>query len=539
MQTTRGPQRALAKQIDEGQCNARAEGIARLYLGGRKSVLLHNHFPIVLQIPPQLSSAYTEAAAALIESLTTITLENSLFSKTIRAARRPAKYCDFLEHPDTADHFAILHCGRVFSIALSVAADRHSTRNMLATIVTNSIEIEHLSGPRLGDYSALPGSTWFKAHKSLLTPASTSRGAVAALETLRTAAFLVCLDSNSHPENITDIGRALRFQNLGNRFFDKCLQFIVCGNGQCGFLCDHAVIDGVEAMKLAAKVHAGMLHSNVIDSAEVPPRPINTKPAFQEHSYDLPPRLMSNQLAMTQRQISKVCSISVALTTFNTNYFKDKSCSADTLIQFAIQLAFVRSMGFLPSVLEPVSLSHLPAGRLDFISPVSELSKQLIQSIMSRESEQTQLERLKQAASQHRKAIRSAKKGLGHIGHLLALTTLEFPSNQRLGATWLRLKESFFGKIDPGSSLLTQRDVVASNGGYNPAVKLFGTMTHRTDLIGIGYMVGPHGLTIDIQANGKYAKHGEAFASEFASALKEITEIDKCYFLKENRSDAI
>jgi carnitine O-acetyltransferase len=535
--TTIGSQKALSQQIKNEHCAARAEGIARLYLSGRKSLAFHNHFPILLQVPPHLSGHGSNIASAIIQSLCLIARDESIFSTALRMARKPARFCDYLNLSSASEHFAVLCNSRIFSIPMVAGNDPQSLQFLIESIVSISYDDQPTLKLRLGDCSALPRDNWHKTHQTHMANKTASREVFAALETLRNAAFLVCIDSDNHPEGLTALGKALRFENIANRFFDKGIQVIVFGNGECGFLCDHSIMDGVEAMGLAAKIHAHLPQSVIVGKVKS-----TVNPALVSHhevKYQLSPTVATNIRSWFDVQLQNIYSLSLKNVSFNTQHISTQPYPADTLIQLAIQLCFFRCLGFIPSVFEPVSLSHLPGGRLDFISPVSEASIKLIQTIINKAPIQTQLKFLDQAAAHHRREIRIAKQGLGHIGHLLALTTLEFPTNQRIGATWLRMKESVFARIDPGSRLLTQRDVVASNGGYNPAVKLFGTMTHREDLFGIGYMIGPNGLTLDVQANGKYAKYGSAFTNEFASALEQIANIAAGHFLEANRAEAI
>jgi carnitine O-acetyltransferase len=538
--TTRGPQKALALQLESGHCAARAEGIARLYLSGRKSVAFHNHFPILVQLPPHINRPCSGVVSAIIQSLCLIARKESIFSIALRTARTPAMHCDYLNVPSPSEHFAVLCNGRVFSIALSVSHEPKNLQLLIESIMSVSHTGQAINEPRLGECSVLARATWHKVHKSIIADSPYAGAVSAALDTLRKATFLICIDSDSSPKDLTSLGKALRFENIANRFFDKGIQLVVFGNGECGFLCDHSIIDGVEAMRLAAEIHANLPQSIIASETKLT---VNQASHFyNEIKYQLPPSRATT--ATTNQpwfnvQLQNTYSFSLTSVAFDTQRFGAPAYPADTLIQFAIQLCFFQCLGFLPSVFEPVSLSHLPGGRLDFISPVSKASQKLLQSIIDQTNLEQQHRLLDEAALHHREQIRIAKQGRGHIGHLLALTALEFPNNQRVGATWLRLKESFFAKIDPGSRLLTQRDVVASNGGYNPAVKLFGTMTHRDDLFGIGYMLSPNGLTLDIQANGKYAQYGDAFTNAFSSALAQIEKIAAHHLLEAKRADAI
>jgi carnitine O-acetyltransferase len=554
VQTTKGPQKALDRQLETGLCPARAEGIARLYLGGRKSVVLHNHFPILLEVPTSFDSDWERVAVALIKSLAAIAQEPSQISKIFRAFRIPARFCDLLHFPKVATHFALLRQGLIYSIPLPNVDEVQAADDLkiaLDAIVAISPDASSLSTPRLGELTALPRAIWSKIYRTIKRQSGLSSEVGNAIDTLKNAAFLVCIDDDTTPNSLSETGHGLRFKNLANRYFDKCLQFVVFGNGQCGFLCDHSVIDGVEAMHLATKIQAGL--SPLQDTKSLKVKDANLLPTWQPFHYKLPPSLGLEHRVRLDKQISRVFSTSIELASFNRAFFSTQNCPADTLIQLAIQLCFFRCHGVMPSVFEPVSLSHLPGGRLDFISPVSAASRDLVLSMIenlptytqgTQDTQFNQRQLLAQAIQHHRKAIRQTKDGLGAIGHLLALSALEFPNQQRAGATWLRFKESLFASIDPGSRLLTQRDIVASNGSEGngsegnggrsnkeqvntkpKALRLFGTMTHRDDLFGIGYLIHAEGITFDIQANGKYSAHGEAFASELPLSITDIAKL--------------
>jgi hypothetical protein len=215
-------------------------------------------------------------------------------------------------------------------------------------------------------------------------------------------------------------------------------------------------------------------------------------------------------------------SLATSWSEFDAAYFASRVHAADSLVQIAIQLACYRCMGRMPSVFEPVSLAHLPEGRLDFISPVSTHSRELVNAISRQASREQQKALLALAVAYHREEIRKAKRGAGHIGHLLALSALESPDNRGRGVMIQKLKERILARLDVGMALLIQRDVMASNGGASDAVQLFGTIIHRNNMLGVGYMIGTHALVVDIQANGDKANLADAFKQELFRAVGEI-----------------
>jgi carnitine O-acetyltransferase len=203
-----------------------------------------------------------------------------------------------------------------------------------------------------------------------------------------------------------------------------------------------------------------------------------------------------------------------------------------SLVQLSIAFSFYRCFARLPSVFEPVSLSHLPGGRIELISPLSESAVSLINAVEQQRPKREQSALLNAAVSHHRSQIRQAKLGLGAIGHLLAMSALEVGENRQLGAWILHAKATLFSAFDEGSRLIAQRDIVASNGaGSNPnrshSIELFGTMTHKTNVYGVGYLATDSGLVFDIHANGKFFGTTERFAHEFQRAMAELEAITR------------
>jgi carnitine O-acetyltransferase len=514
--TTQREQHAFSAQSSPQQCLARAEGVTRLYLGCRQSLAFYNQFPVVLNLERQKIVSGADCAQALIFSLCKLIQNRSRFASLLSNTRQPRRHCDQLQGMAATKHCVILRNGVVFSIPLTNNLDCVALRCTIDQIIKHKPNTDTQVAVRLGDLSVLPRETWFRLQTHLTDVPAVSD----ALMALQEAAFIVCLEDETQPTGIGALGQSLRFGNFGNRYFDKSLQFVVFGNGEAGFLCDHAVMDGVDAIQLAEEICANMPETNSLNLKTASDSTI--KPIWLEMDYQLPLTVLGKHTKHVLLQHQNRTSFSVEWTEFDGAYFDSKTLPADSLIQIAIQLAFYRCIGRLPSVFEPVNLNHMPGGRLEFISPVSVFSSKLIDATQAGASLEQRRALLVSAVKHHRQEIRRAKQGLGNIGHLLALSALEVPHNRSLGVALLRIKEAGLSALDAGSRLMITRDIVASNGGCSDAVKLFGTIVHKNNMIGIGYMAKESGLVVDIQANGRYAKGSERFKQALFQAMLEI-----------------
>jgi Choline/Carnitine o-acyltransferase len=362
--STRGAQRRLDNEIQSGNCNARAEGIKRLYLGGRQSVALHNHFPIALNLRPaaERGSAFNDpmyltdycldVAAWVIEALSSMSANGSAIATTLATTRQPATLCDRLIEPINPQHFAVLYQGQVFRVNLLEDNKAATHKNILKQISEYSIENPSKQTISLGNLSVLARANWCKINASI----KASPVVKDALETLTGAAFLICLDSKTQPGNLDALGKVIRFGNLDNRFFDKCLQFIIFGNGQVGMLCDHSVIDGVEGMSIAQEVSLLAERSRLKNSSDVKE---SSKCSWRPMPYELSSAITSNCLDTFIQQLAKTSSLSVKFEQFNSVFVRSLRLPLDSLgtrrISIGLRVRVENGMDWLATITQGIA----------------------------------------------------------------------------------------------------------------------------------------------------------------------------------------
>lgn len=529
--TRRPVQRAFEAQTSVARGTARHEGIARLYLGCRQSLRLANHFPLLLATPTHNAASFAERAAGVVLSLARLVQASSKYASLLSTTRHPGQHCDQLTPAVGATHFALLRRGVVFVVALADAVNYGSLKQMMDELIAydppacdpHATDHNAPQAMGLGEFSALPRETWRGLQAELLCVP----GLAGALKALHDSAFVVCLDDEVRPCGIQALGRALRLENIHNRYLDKSVQCIVFGNAQAGLLCDHGAMDGVDAIHLAEAISQGLQPSECAEekATENTAHDAGHTPiAWRVVDYIIPAGLLAKIQSASkpnalQGNRKSVCA---EWTEFDRAYFHCKSHPADSVIQLAIALSFFRCTGKHPSVFEPVSLAHLQGGRLDFISPVSGHSRDFVHAIAANASRGQLRTHLAAAVAVQRTRISRAKHGLGHIAHLLALAALEVPHNRARGVARQKIQETIVSTLDSGMALLAHRDIVASSGGTSAAVRLFGTVIHQDNMIGVGYMNGLNALVVDIQASGRYAPMAEKFSQELRRAIDEI-----------------
>jgi carnitine O-acetyltransferase len=508
-------QRRLEAQSATLRQASRNEAIARMYLGCRDSLPLANHFPVLLAPPAQRTSGCAERAAALAGALMRLSKTDPSWAARLSSSRQAQPHCDTLRAAPFTTHFVVLRRGVVFEGACSDVADPGACLQFMRQVLNHepATASEAPSGQvRVGEFTALPRDTWHRERSRL----AANPLAVDTLRVLDEAAFLICLDDETRPSGVQALARCLRLDNWSNRHWDKCIQVVVLANGETGLLCDHAALDGMDAVGLAQALSRETASSHAAAAA---PGSVASR-TFDCWLASTQARSRAWRGKRLRREERVVMAAEWA--EYDAAFFQTKSVPMDSLMQLAIQLAFQRSTGRMPSVFEPVSLAHWPAGRLDFISPVSAASVALVQGLVSGVPRELSAQHLSAAVAKHRGEVRHAKQGQGHLGHLLALLALEFAHHRARGVRVHKAKEWLLSTLDRGMALLARRDVMASNAGRHPAVRLFGTITHRNHMLAVGYALGTHALVVDIQAQGCHAAIADSFKKALFHALSDL-----------------
>lgn len=140
--------------------------------------------------------------------------------------------------PATNNHIIVIRKNQFFTLDLQPNEKRLSTAE-----IKSQLDIIYLTAttlaPPVGALTTENRDVWTKAREALI---SHSRVNKASLETIETAAFVLCLDDSKpvtkderNPDKFILDSVACWHGDGKNRFFDKSMQFIVFDNGKAGF----------------------------------------------------------------------------------------------------------------------------------------------------------------------------------------------------------------------------------------------------------------------------------------------------------------
>ncbi|KAG8842722.1 Carnitine O-acetyltransferase mitochondrial, partial [Serendipita sp. 411] len=180
-------------------------------------------------------------------------------------------------------HFIVLRKNKVWKIPNTVKDSSSGESRLLSTTeiesALNHIVYNTTSGPAIGNLTASDRDSWADDYAVL---ASISERNAGILHDIHSAAFVLCLDdispevsvkpskgpngngtsgstaSGSDPVSFSRYlwhgGLAGKTNQLGNRWMDKPVQFILAPNGEMGIVGEHSVMDGTPTTRMCDEV---------------------------------------------------------------------------------------------------------------------------------------------------------------------------------------------------------------------------------------------------------------------------------------------
>ncbi|RHY87974.1 hypothetical protein DYB35_007838 [Aphanomyces astaci] len=314
---------------------------------------------------------------------------STAYKYMFNACRIPRRDADSyrIYDPSTHHHVVVMRHNKFFKV--------HQGPTPLSflvwtSILTHILDVAGSIESSVGVLSSENRDVWADARTQLLAD-----GNAATLRDIESAVLLLCLDDDA-PTSRTDVSRALWHGNGRNRFYDKCIQLVVFGNGKAGLLAEHSMLDGM-AMSVYADFILTGLHKQTIDLGDT----TLTHAALVARLPAVTPLKVHMSAATLQAIASAertfdatVAGHDVHVESFfgyGNHAIKSFQCSPDAFVQMAIQLAGRKHWGksvatyeasqvrvFLHGRTETTrscsSASHAFANMMVQTSPVDQLS---------------------------------------------------------------------------------------------------------------------------------------------------------------------
>lgn len=344
-----------------------------------------------------------------------------------RVAAKPADYPVKYDHNEHK-HLIAIRKNNIYKIAHEVDGKQLTTAELEAQF-KRVYELGGSRGPAVGALTSENRDVWTDARATLL---SAHPGNKAALETIESASFVVCLD-DAAPVTLEERAHSYWHGDGQNRWYDKPLQFIVNDNGTSGFMGEHSMMDGTPTHRLNDYV-CDVVFNNKVDlggegserSSLPGPSPVRftvTKEVRQEIDRavgDFSSVIGQHELAVQAYQ------------GYGKGLIKKFKCSPDAYVQMIIQLAYRKMYGRNRPTYESAATRRFQLGRTETCRTVSEASVAWCDAMEDGGAvdDKTKVELFRKAIAGHIEYITVASDGKGVDRHLFGLKKLLAPGEE-------------------------------------------------------------------------------------------------------------
>ncbi|KAG8943133.1 Carnitine O-acetyltransferase mitochondrial [Tulasnella sp. 424] len=303
-------------------------------------------------------------------------------------------------------------------------------------------QIEHIyentadEGPEVGVLTSNNRDTWAKDYASL---AAADRQNATNLEDIVTAAFVVCLDT-ARPANPLELSRlafhgGVNGEMLGNRWWDKPAQIVICDNAEAAYVGEHSAMDGTPSVTMLDRMLSAIKrpdfdHGNTEDQIDTlaPPSRLEWKT----------PSSIQNAIASARKAAQENLrkqAMGMTSTSYGRDAIKKFGFSPDAWTQMLIQLAYHRLIAStLPhkngrrrdgGTYEAASTRGFLKGRTETIRAVTEESMAWCDSMDDpNASEEERIRLFKVATKKQGEDVVKAVKAMGIDRHLFGLQNM-------------------------------------------------------------------------------------------------------------------
>lgn len=322
--------------------------------------------------------------------------------------------CRYPEH----DHAVALRRGHFFKINLTENGKPIPYSRLKAeyqAILDLSMERQ----PSVATLTADMRDTWTDLRSAIRSLGAANQGLLSMIET---AAFVVCLDDGS-PMTPSQRSNQFVLGDPGNRWSDKCLQFVVCENGTSGYICEHAMLDAA-SMRLLNKAvtHAIVNHQ---PGEQIEMHASGQQQIATAHQFNINAEIESS-IARVEAHFKAtydlVESRHHAIPNLGKGLLHKHKISSRTGLQLIIQLASLMYFGKQHPSWETVTTMAFEQGRLDWIQAVSEPMAAFCRAAIDASVSDAEVRHLlRQAATTHTVTRTRVARGHGYAAHLEAL----------------------------------------------------------------------------------------------------------------------
>jgi len=377
----------------------------------------------------------------------TTVLDSTPYKYMFHACRIPRRNRDSVRiyDPSLYEHVIVSRKGHFYAVDFvdKETGDALPLETLEASL-QEVIRAADLAGPPLlnvGYLTSQHRDDWADARQIM----TSTRAGEEALELLQQGAILLCLDDVS-PVSRQECGTlfwngSTTGTTASNRWFDKSIQLFCTDNGKAGLLGEHALMDGMPAVRLSDTI-TKTTYQSIVESSQKNTslsnnksiRPIRNifQTVLPEFASELKPHVDKAKQEYDQLTSSHELQVQ-SFQRYGATYMKQSGFSPDAYVQMAMQLATYRLWdGKCGGTYEATQTRPFLHGRTETTRSVSPASVEFCQAMgvvpfansTTPKAATANLDLFRNAINTHVTYIKNAAKGFGVDRHFLGLAML-------------------------------------------------------------------------------------------------------------------
>jgi len=253
-------------------------------------------------------------------------------------------------------------------------------------------------------------------------------------------------------------------------------------DGTLGLHCEHSWGDGVALLRFCNDIDKDANENPKITSSNYQSIQSSTNDGIKKLEFQLDDKIKS-EFDISKKNYNEFVS------KFHVNVFqepilgknllKKSALSPDAIMQLGIQMAYYKLHHRFVSTYESCSTAVYKHGRTETIRPVTNETKNFIETLTKSNDDQLKKDLLKKSSEKHQQLIKEAATGQGFDRHLFALKYLqEVENKETLHRIYKDKSYQTMNHTILSTSTVASKHIAA--GGFGPVVN---------DGFGVGYLI--------------------------------------------------
>lgn len=350
-----------------------------------------------------------------------------MYPYMFNACRIPAPDRDYTDtFAASNNHILVVRHGQFFYFDVIDSDGKPLTTGEIEAQLQRIISLaDTVSGPLVGALTSDNRDTWAAMRTELI-----KCGNKQSLDILESAVLVVALDTEA-PSSVNSAARVLWHGDGLNRWYDKSVHFIVCDNGQAGFLGEHSIMDGTPTLLMTHWCLDSLSRGSVSCDLSPPSRPLASPAHIVFRSSPDIERSITSARSTFSSTVQDHDLHVLQFRDFGKDRIKQLGVSPDAFAQLALQLAYYRMHGHLVGTYESCSTRSFLHGRTEVIRCCTPAAAAFVHSMQdTATSSSAKHSAMLRAANAHIEYANAAAAGMGVDRHMLGMRLLRQPDQK-------------------------------------------------------------------------------------------------------------